>query len=97
MLNNLYNIIIIVILIINVITFYLYHYDKERAKKGEWRVKETTLLGLGCIGGAVGALLGMKVFRHKTKHWYFWVINIIGLAYQLFFLFYCIKSVFVDF
>ena len=41
------------------------------------------MLGLGFCGGAVGALLGMKVFRHKTKHWYFWVVNVLGLAWQV--------------
>ena len=37
----------------------------------------------GFFGGAIGALLGMKAFRHKTKHWYFWFFNIFGLLWQI--------------
>ena len=36
-----------------------------------------------CLGGAAGALLAMRVARHKTKHWYFWALNILGLVWQL--------------
>ena len=41
------------------------------------------LLGFGFFGGALGALAGMKLFRHKTKHWYFRVINTAGLLLQI--------------
>lgn len=60
-----------------------YKVDKVKAKKKKWRIKEATLLGLGFFGGAVGALAAMELFRHKTKHWYFWLINIVGLIWQL--------------
>lgn len=43
-------------------------YDKERAKKGEWRVSENTLMIMAVLGGAAGGVLGMYLFRHKTKH-----------------------------
>ena len=65
---------------VSLVAFIAYGLDKRKAKKGLWRTKETVLLGLGVCGGAVGALLGMKAFRHKTKHWYFWVVNIVGLV-----------------
>lgn len=42
--------------------------DKQRAIKREWRISEKTLLTLGFFGGAVGGVLGMYLFRHKTKH-----------------------------
>lgn len=61
----------------------LYGVDKIKAKGGYWRIPEVTLLGLGFFGGALGALLGMKLWRHKTRHWYFWAVNILGLAWQL--------------
>lgn len=64
----------------SLITFFAYGADKRRAKKGSWRISEKTLLVLGIIGGAPGGLLGMKFFRHKTKHAYFWVINFMALA-----------------
>lgn len=67
---------------VSLVAFIAYGLDKRKAKKGQWRTKESVLLGLGLCGGAVGALLGMQAFRHKTKHWYFWVVNILGLAWQ---------------
>ena len=59
----------------------MYGIDKRKARRGAWRIPEKTLFLLPLLGGSVGALLGMKVFRHKTKHWYFvWGIPIILLA-----------------
>lgn len=72
-----------IILVMSIIAFILYFADKKKAQKNKWRIKEATLLGFGFFGGAIGALLGMKTFRHKTKHWYFWVVNIIGLIWQI--------------
>lgn len=42
--------------------------DKKRAKRGEWRISEATLWWLATIGGALGGFIGMRVYRHKTKH-----------------------------
>lgn len=56
---------------INIVTFALYGIDKRRAKKQRWRIAERTLLLLPLIGGSAGGLLGMAVFHHKTRHWYF--------------------------
>ena len=67
---------------VSVIAFFAYLIDKAKAKLGAWRVPEKVLLGLGFLGGAVGALAAMKLARHKTKHYYFWVINVIGLIWQ---------------
>ena len=54
--------------------------DKRRAKKGAWRVPEKTLFLLALLGGAIGGVLGMRVFRHKTKHWYFaWGFPVLAL------------------
>jgi uncharacterized membrane protein YsdA (DUF1294 family) len=68
-----------VIVVMSIIAFFMYLSDKRKAEKGKWRTPEATLLGVGVLGGAVGALLGMKCFRHKTKHWYFWAVNILAL------------------
>ena len=70
------------LLLMSVVTFALYGIDKSKAKRGAWRTKEKTLLLCGVFGGAVGAILGMKTFRHKTKHWYFWAVNLAALALQ---------------
>ena len=53
---------------INILSFIVYGIDKWRAAHGRWRIPESTLLGLAVIGGSIGALLGMKVWHHKTKH-----------------------------
>lgn len=53
---------------INTITFLVYGLDKLKAKKGKWRIPESTLLLLAIIGGSIGAWFGMKVWHHKTKH-----------------------------
>lgn len=68
--------------VMSLIALILYKADKVKAEKKKWRIKEATLLGFGFFGGALGALAGMKLFRHKTKHWYFWAVNVAGLAWQ---------------
>lgn len=56
------------IVILNVITFFLYGIDKWKAKKDRWRIPESTLLLLAVLGGSIGALMGMKIWHHKTMH-----------------------------
>ena len=56
------------LIVMNVIAFIVYGADKAKARRGQWRVSERTLLALAALGGALGAQLGMSVFRHKTKH-----------------------------
>ncbi len=68
--------------IISMITFFVYVADKRKAKKGKWRVREKTLLILSLIGGATGGYLAMHLVHHKTKHWYFHVVHIVGLLWQ---------------
>ena len=53
---------------INIVTFIVYGIDKVKAMKGKWRISEATLLILAAIGGSIGALLGMKIWHHKTMH-----------------------------
>ena len=62
---------IIYLIIVNLVAFALYGADKSKAKHGKWRISEKTLIGIAVIGGSVGAILGMYVFHHKTRHWYF--------------------------
>ena len=57
-----------ILIVINVLTFLVYGIDKWKAKQGSWRISEVTLLLLAVIGGSIGALLGMKVWHHKTMH-----------------------------
>ena len=60
--------IVYILICINVLTFLVYGIDKWKAKQGSWRISEATLLTLAIIGGSIGALLGMKVWHHKTMH-----------------------------
>ena len=53
---------------INAFSFLLMLIDKQKAKKNKWRIPEKTLLGVCLIGGSVGGLISMHLFRHKTKH-----------------------------
>ena len=55
----------------NLLAFALMGLDKRRAKRGAWRISEKSLFLPPLLGGTVGAILGMRVFHHKTKHWYF--------------------------
>ena len=59
------------LVIINLVAFAIFGIDKKRAKKGQWRIPEKTLFLSAILGGSVGAILGMYIFHHKTKHWYF--------------------------
>ena len=56
------------LIVITIVTFLVYGIDKWKARQGSWRISEATLLILAIIGGCIGALLGMKVWRHKTQH-----------------------------
>lgn len=66
-----YIIIIAYLVIMNIIGIAVMGIDKSKAKRGAWRIKEATLFGVSFIGGSIGTLLGMYMFRHKTKHIYF--------------------------
>ena len=56
------------LLIINAAGFLLMLVDKWKAKKNRWRIRESTLLLIAALGGSVGSLAGMYLFRHKTQH-----------------------------
>ena len=68
------------LMLMSLVLFAVMGADKRRAKKGAWRVPEKTLFLLALLGGALGGVLGMRMFRHKTKHWYFaWGFPILAL------------------
>ena len=71
------------IILMSFTTFMLYYVDKRKATKGKWRIKEVTLLLFSIFGGAAAGYLGMLRFHHKTKHWYFMLINIVFFAVQV--------------
>lgn len=61
----------IVLVVMNVIAFALMGIDKQRARRGAWRIPEKTLFLATALFGGLGGTLGMFMLRHKTKHWYF--------------------------
>ena len=76
-------IVLIVLAVLNAVSFGLMAYDKHCAKAGKWRIPEKTLfLAAACFGG-LGGVLGMFLCRHKTKHWYFRVFFPVLLVIQI--------------
>lgn len=45
--------------------------DKRKAIRHQWRIPEATLFFIALLGGGLGSIVGMQLFRHKTRHWYF--------------------------
>ena len=64
-------ILLIYLVIINIVGFAMMGIDKKRAIRGAWRISEASLFLSAILGGSIGCILGMRHFRHKTKHWYF--------------------------
>ena len=61
----------IYLLIVNAIGFLLMLIDKRKAIRRRWRIREKTLFLTAALGGSLGSILGMQLFRHKTMHWSF--------------------------
>lgn len=69
------------LILINFVAFFLMWQDKRRAQRSQWRISEKTLFLPPLLGGALGGILSMNIFRHKTQHWYFvWGFPIILVA-----------------
>ncbi|MDC3415726.1 DUF1294 domain-containing protein [Aquibacillus salsiterrae] len=78
------------LLFINLFAYVLMGVDKKRAIRGKWRISENTLWLTAIIGGAIGSILGMNKFRHKTKHATFTYGMPFVLLLQLFLLVYLV-------
>ena len=63
--------IFIYLALVNIVGFALMGIDKHKAKKRAFRIPEATLFIVAMIGGSLGSIIGMHLFRHKTRHWYF--------------------------
>ena len=72
-----------VLIVMNFVSFALMGIDKRRAQRGAWRISEKALfLTTACFGG-LGGVMGMRLFHHKTKYWYFRVFFPAMLAAQI--------------
>ncbi|WP_313524176.1 DUF1294 domain-containing protein [Shinella sp.] len=58
---------LIIFLLVNVVTFCLFWWDKEAARDGTWRVSEARLLQFAFLGGSLGAFAAQRLLRHKTR------------------------------
>ncbi len=75
-----FKILLVYIVIINILTFVSYSFDKVQAKNSRCRVSEKRLILMSLLGGSLGALLSMKFLNHKTKKWYFkYGVPVMGL------------------
>lgn len=79
------------IVLMNLAGFFIMGIDKQRARKRAFRIPEATLFMIAIIGGSIGSIVGMHVFRHKTRHWYFLfglpailILQIILVAFAIF-------------
>lgn len=74
------------LILINATGFYMMWADKRKAKKNEFRIPEKTLFSVAIIGGSIGSIVGMQLFRHKTKHPSFTIGMPLILLIQIYFL-----------
>ena len=74
---------LIYLAVVNLAAFALMGVDKRRAKRGAWRIPERTLFLPAIMGGSPGAILGMQMFRHKTRHRQFMIGMPLILLVQL--------------
>lgn len=81
---NTFKVILLLIFISNVYNFILMGVDKKKAIKKQWRIRESTLLFSAFCFGALGSLLGMLLFRHKTKHLKFIILVPTFLVIQVY-------------
>ncbi len=80
---NSLKLIITYLLVLNLISFLVMGNDKRKSKKHGFRTPESVLFILAIMGGSIGSIAGMSIFRHKTKHWYFVVFMPLILILQI--------------
>ncbi len=81
--EDIWLILLIYLAAVNLFGLIIMGVDKSRAKIRKWRIPEATLFLVAIIGGSIGSIAGMYLFRHKTKHWYFVVGMPVILVLQI--------------
>jgi len=82
--NNYLKYILIYFILINLISFFMFYVDKQKARQDKWRIKEKTLHLTSFLGGTLGSIVAMIFFHHKTKKPLFVVITGIALIVNIF-------------
>lgn len=85
--ENLTIIVLAILIVMSVVTYFAYAIDKRKATNGKWRTKEKTLLSLSFFGGALGGLMAMYGIRHKNRKLQFVIVNFGSLVLHLVLLF----------
>lgn len=88
------NVLLCWLLAVNLVTFCTFGWDKRSAKKGRWRIRESTLLGMCAVGGTIGGLLAMRLFHHKTRKKPFFIGVPLMLAAQVGLLLYLARRIY---
>ncbi|WP_047981634.1 DUF1294 domain-containing protein [Ornithinibacillus contaminans] len=60
--------VLLYIVVANLMGYIMMGVDKKKARENQWRIPERTLWGIAILGGSLGSFIGMRTFRHKTKH-----------------------------
>lgn len=81
-----------VLVLLNIFGFILVSLDKYKAKNRLWRIPERSFFLLSIMGGSVGVYLGLFVFKHKTRHWYFMTLIPLILIAQIVFIYFLFKK-----
>lgn len=81
------------LVLVNALALVLMLADKLKAKKGAWRIPEAALMGIALLGGSAGAIAGMFLFRHKTRHLNFRLGLPLILAAQLAVLYFLARAI----
>lgn len=83
---NVLSVLLTYVIFVNLLGFIAMHRDKQRARKRLFRIPEATFFAISIMGGSIGCILGMYLFRHKTRRWHFvyglpliLILQIIGL------------------
>lgn len=79
------------LILINALGLVLMFADKKKARRGAWRIPEATLMTVAALGGSIGSLAGMYLFRHKTKHPKFYLGIPVILVLQFVLAFFLLK------
>ena len=71
-----------IFIVLNIIAFIVYGVDKSKAQKGAWRISEATLIRIAAVC-PFGSLIGMNVFRHKTKKAKFRIVTVFAVVHLI--------------